>query len=94
MRMAMDELVAAPGNKPMRYATFKQLIIWVMPWPKGVPTTPDLLSRVSTGWDTELAYLPSGSGHSRNGNGDPIGRCILSSDGRQQRSGHARLQAH
>jgi hypothetical protein len=49
------ELVAAPKNKPMRYPVIKQLIIYVMPWPQGVPTAPELLSLESSGWDAELA---------------------------------------
>ena len=55
MRLATGELTAAPRNKPMRYPVIKQLIIYVMPWPKGVPTAPELLSRESSGWDAELA---------------------------------------
>lgn len=55
MRLATGELIAAPRNKPMRYPVIKQLIIYVMPWPKGVPTAPELLSRESSGWDAELA---------------------------------------
>jgi hypothetical protein len=55
MRLATGELTAAPKNKPMRYPVIKQFIIYVMPWPKGVPTAPELLSRQSTGWDAELA---------------------------------------
>ncbi len=55
MRLAAGELKSAPRNKPMRYPVIKQLIIYVMPWPKGVPTAPELLARESSGWDTERA---------------------------------------
>ena len=53
MRLATGELAAAPRNKPIRYPVIKQAIIYVMPWPKGVPTAPELLSRESAGWDEE-----------------------------------------
>ena len=55
MRLATGELSAAPRKMPMRFPVIKQLVIYVMPWPKGVPTAPELLSRESTGWDGELA---------------------------------------
>ena len=53
MRMAIGDLKSAPKNKPMRYPVIKQLIIYVMPWPKGVPTAPELLAREASGWDDE-----------------------------------------
>lgn len=55
MRLAAGELTAAPRNMPMRYPVIKQLIIYLMPWPHGVPTAPELLSREASGWNTELA---------------------------------------
>lgn len=55
MRLATGELAAAPRNKPMRYPVIKQFIIYLMPWPKGVPTAPELMSRESAGWNSELA---------------------------------------
>jgi hypothetical protein len=45
MRMATGELVTAPMNRPIRYPPLKQLIIYWLPWPKGVPTAPELISR-------------------------------------------------
>lgn len=53
MRLATGELTSAPMQKPMRYPGIKQLIIYLMPWPKGAPTAPELLSRESTGWNAE-----------------------------------------
>jgi len=55
MRLATGELHAAPRNKPMRYPVIKQLIIYLIPWPKGVPTAPELLARVGSGWEAERA---------------------------------------
>ena len=37
MRLATGELSAAPRKMPMRFPVIKQLVIYVMPWPKGVP---------------------------------------------------------
>src|SRR6476620_7413535 len=57
MRLATGELVAAPRNKPMRYPVMKQLVIYVLPWPKGVPTAPELLSRAPSVWNGEVEAL-------------------------------------
>jgi len=45
MRMANGELRTAPLNRPIRYPPLKQLIIYWLPWPKDLPTAPELLSR-------------------------------------------------
>lgn len=45
MRMANGELKTAPLHRPIRYPLVKQMIIYWLPWPKGVPTAPELLSR-------------------------------------------------
>lgn len=55
MRLATGELKSAPRNKPMRYPVIKQFIIYAMPWPKGVPTAPELLERKPSGWEQERA---------------------------------------
>ncbi len=44
-RMALGELVIPPRNLPLRYTPIKQLIIHVLPFPKGAPTAPQLLAR-------------------------------------------------
>lgn len=63
MRMATGELPSAPRRKFMRYPVVKQMIIYWMPWPKGVPTAPELLERKAAGWEAEHAafagYLKS-----------------------------------
>jgi hypothetical protein len=46
MRMAAGELPTAPKNTPLRRWPLKQLVIFVLPWPKGVPTAPELLARI------------------------------------------------
>jgi len=44
-RMALGELVVPSKNLPLRYPPIKQLVIYVLPFPKGAPTAPQLLTR-------------------------------------------------
>jgi hypothetical protein len=44
-RMCLGELVVPSKNLPLRYTPIKQLIIYVLPFPKGAPTAPALLKR-------------------------------------------------
>jgi hypothetical protein len=44
-RMCTGELVVKPKNVPLRYTPIKQLIIYVLPFPKGAPTAPELIAR-------------------------------------------------
>lgn len=43
MRMALGEFQAKPKNIPIRYPPLRQLFIYLLPWPKGAPTAPELL---------------------------------------------------
>jgi hypothetical protein len=52
MRMAMGELHCAPKKVPIRFFPLKQLILYVLPFPKGAPTAPELLARCN---DADLA---------------------------------------
>jgi hypothetical protein len=56
LRMATGELPTEPRQGPpaMRMFPLKQLIIYVLPIPKGVPTAPELLSRVPQSWNGEV----------------------------------------
>jgi uncharacterized protein DUF1569 len=45
MRMATGELPVRPKNLPIRYFPLKQLLLYVLPFPKGAPTAPELLVR-------------------------------------------------
>lgn len=47
MRMATGELPVAPKRMPIRYFPLKQLILYVLPFPKSAPTAPELLARCS-----------------------------------------------
>jgi hypothetical protein len=44
-RMALGELQVPSKNLPLRYTPIKQLVIYVLPFPKGAPTAPLLLAR-------------------------------------------------
>lgn len=47
-RMCVGELKVPSKNLPLRYTPIKQLVIYVLPFPKGAPTAPALLARCST----------------------------------------------
>jgi len=42
--MAAAELAVAPKKLPLRYFPLKQLVLYVLPFPKGAPTAPELLT--------------------------------------------------
>jgi hypothetical protein len=42
--MAAGEREVAPKKLPLRYFPLKQLVIYVLPFPKGAPTAPELLT--------------------------------------------------
>jgi len=44
-RMCLGELKVAPKNIPLKYTPIKQLVIYVLPFPKGAPTAPELIAR-------------------------------------------------
>jgi hypothetical protein len=56
-RLALGELPCEPANLPIRYAPFKQLIVYWLPFPKGAPTAPELLGRQPVSWSAEVADL-------------------------------------
>ena len=58
-RMALGELPIAERNLPVRYFPLKQLLIFVLPFPKNLPTAPEL-QRQAVSLDEELALLRSG----------------------------------
>jgi hypothetical protein len=43
--MPLGEVTPAPKRLILRYFPLKQLIIYLLPFPKGVPTAPELLAR-------------------------------------------------
>ena len=47
-RMCTGELKVPSKNLPLRYTPIKQLVIYVLPFPKSAPTAPQLLLRCAT----------------------------------------------
>jgi hypothetical protein len=57
MQMATGELETAAWNGPFRYSPLKQLAIYWLPFPKGVPTAPELIRREPSEWAHEHAEV-------------------------------------
>ena len=54
--MALGDLPTAPKRMPIRYPPLNSLFAYVLPWPKGVPTAPELLARIDQStWPIEVA---------------------------------------
>lgn len=59
LRMAVGDLVCAPKASPIRYTPLKQLIIYWLPFPKGVPTAVELITRAPASWQAEIDAVNS-----------------------------------
>lgn len=57
MLMANGELKTAPIYRSFRYPPLKQLVIYWIPFPKGVPTAPELIRRAPPDWGREYAAI-------------------------------------
>ena len=57
MLMVKGELKPAAKKKALRYPPLKQLVIYWVPFPRGVPTAPELISRKPSEWAIEQAAL-------------------------------------
>ncbi len=57
LKMALGELQVAPRKTPMRFPVIKHLVIYLLPFPKGVPTAPELLARTPAAWTGEVVSL-------------------------------------
>jgi hypothetical protein len=57
LRMATGELPVASRRLPLRYPPLKQFIVYLMPFPKGVPTAPELKARVPGDWPSDVRAL-------------------------------------
>ena len=57
LKMALGELQVRPRRVPIRYPPLKQLIVYLAPFPKNVPTAPELLARLPREWDSDVADL-------------------------------------
>jgi hypothetical protein len=59
LRMSSGTLPTSLKKTPLRFPVFKQIAVYFAPWPKGVPTVPELLSRgESAAWEAERAAFP------------------------------------
>ena len=55
LKMAMGDLKVPSKKLPIRFTPLKQLIIYVLPFPKGAPTAPALLARAPQEWANDVA---------------------------------------
>jgi len=59
IRMASGDLAVRSVGTPLRYPPLKQLVIYLAPIPKGVPTARELIARVDRAqWAEESAAFP------------------------------------
>ena len=59
LRMALGDLPTVSKRLPLRYPPLKQLVVYLLPFPKGAPTSRELLARVDRAdrgqWPAEVA---------------------------------------
>lgn len=55
--MACGEVAVAPKASPLRRFPLNWLVVHWLPFPKGVPTAPELLARPSGDWDRDVDDL-------------------------------------
>jgi hypothetical protein len=56
-KSAIGELAVAPRNLPVRHSPLKELIIYWLPFPKNVPTAPEMLAREPGDWQADVREL-------------------------------------
>lgn len=57
LRAALGELACAPKRTPLNNPLMRRLVIYVLPWPKGLPTAPELLSTPAGDWQADMEGL-------------------------------------
>jgi Protein of unknown function (DUF1569) len=58
LRIALGELATQPVAGIVRYPPFKELVINVLPWPKGrIQGPPEAFTTVSSEWEKDLSRL-------------------------------------
>lgn len=57
VRSSMGELQLGPPKGPLQYWPINELIMFHLPWPKGVPAPDALFARKPTDWNGELHTL-------------------------------------
>ena len=56
-KSAVGELRVAPRSGPLRYSPLKELVIYWLPFPKNVPTSPEMLALEPMEWAADVAQL-------------------------------------
>ena len=60
LRMAAGNLETSRKKTPLRFPVLKQIGIYLAPWPRGVPTVPELLASGDRAtWEAETAAFPA-----------------------------------
>lgn len=62
LRAALGELPVTTFAGPLQHWPLNALVIYVLPWPKGAPTAPELMARTPEQWQTEIATLTAAIG--------------------------------
>ncbi len=57
LKMALGEISPVPKSTPFQLPVLKHLAIYVLPWPKGSRTAPELIARVPAAWNGEVVTL-------------------------------------
>lgn len=57
LRMTLGDLAVKSRRTPLRFPIVKQLVVYVLPFPKGELTAPELLARAPTAWNGEIEAL-------------------------------------
>lgn len=60
LRLGVGDTRAEPGpQKLLQHFPLKQLVIYVLPWPKGAPTAPELLATAPAAFEADREALRS-----------------------------------
>jgi hypothetical protein len=57
VRMCLGDLKTEPKKTPLRFRPVKHLIIYWLPFPKGAPTAPELISRQAENIESEVSAI-------------------------------------
>jgi len=57
LRAGLEEVTLTPLPGPLHYWPINTLVMFHLPWPKGAPTAPELLSRPPAEWHEEITML-------------------------------------
>ncbi len=57
VRMALVMLPVRSKRLPVRYPPLKQIIVYLLPFPRSTPTAPELIERRAGDWNEEVADL-------------------------------------